>query len=111
MEAEKTGKRILAFVYDPSKKERGLLGHCLGYFLQNKNTRDILNSVFVLALVPISQVFTHSDILANQSMETSRWIVFEPDLMPLKHEVIYANSKEGERIVRELALNFGGANQ
>ena len=105
-EAQRTGRRIFAFVYDPSEKDRGKLQYGLGYFLQNRKTRETIAATFVVALVPISQVSARSDVLKGLSMEESHWIVFDSDLKPLQHAVIYANPQEGERIVLELAQQF-----
>ncbi len=106
-EARRTKRNILAFVYDPTQKERGRLQHGLSYFLQNQKTRETINSSFVVALVQLSQVSTKSNILEGQSMESSRWIIFNVDLEPLEQEVIYANPQEGERIVLKLAKQYG----
>jgi eukaryotic-like serine/threonine-protein kinase len=43
------------------------------------------------------------DILSQQSMEESCWVVLDPRLRPLEQKVIYANPQEAERIVSELA--------
>ena len=108
-EARRTGRNILAFVYDPAQKERGRLQHALGYFLQNRKTRETINSNFIAALVPLGQVSARSNVLEGQSMESSRWIIFNAELEPLEQAVIYANPQEGERIVLELAKRYGAA--
>ena len=105
--ARRTRRNILAFVYDPTHGKRGNLQHGLSYFLQNKKTRETINATFVVALVPISQVSARSNILNGQSMESSRWIVFSPNLEPLEQSVIYANPQEGERISLDLAKRYG----
>ena len=102
--ARRTGRNILAFVYDPAQKERGRLQHSLGYFLQNRKTRKTINASFVVALVQLLQISAVSGVLEGQSMETSRWIIFSVDLKPLEQAVIYANPQEGERIALELEL-------
>ena len=107
MEARRSGRNILAFVYDPTQEQSGHLQHGLGYFLENRKTRDTLRASFVLALVQLSQVTAVTAILQNESMENSRWILFNPDLQPLEQAVIYANPQEGERIARDLANRFG----
>ena len=106
-EAIRRGRNILAFVYDPTQEERGRLQHGLGYFLQNRKTRETINAAFIVALVPLSQVAAVTKILDNESMESSRWIVFDPHLDPLEQQVIRANPKEGERIALDLANRFG----
>ena len=106
-EARKTGRNILAFVYDPAQKERGRLQHSLDYFLQNRMTRETINAAFVVALVPLSQVSERSNVLDGKSMETSRWIIFNADLEPLEQAVIHANPQEGERIALDLAKRYG----
>ena len=106
-EAHRTGRNILTFVYDPTQEQRGRLQHCLSYFLENRKTLDTISEGFVLALVKLSQVATVTAILENESMESSRWIVFNPDLEPLEQAVIYANPQEAERIARDLANRFG----
>ena len=106
-EAHRTGRNILAFVYDPTQEQRGRLQHCLGYFLENRKTLDTINAAFVLALVQLPQVTAVTSILNNESMERSRWIVFDLDLEPLEQAVILGNPQDGERIARELANRFG----
>ena len=106
-EACLSGRNILAFVYDPTQEQRGRLQHGLGYFLQNRKTRETINAAFIVALVPLSQVAAVTTILDNESMETSRWIVFDPELEPLEQQVIHANSQGGERIALDLANRFG----
>ena len=106
-EAHRTGRNILAFVYDPTQEQRGRLQHCLGYFLENRKTLDTINSAFVLALVQLPQIAAVTSILNNESMERSRWIVFDLDLEPLEQAVIRANPQDGERIAHELANRFG----
>jgi serine/threonine protein kinase len=106
-EACRTGRRILAFVYDPTQKERGRLQHGLSYFLQNRKTREAIHDAFVVALVPISQVAAKSNALQGLSMESSHWVVFDTNLTPLEQAVIYANPQEGERIALDLARRFG----
>ena len=108
-EARRRGRSILAFVYDPSQKDRGQLHYCLSSFLANRKTRDAINSAFVVALVPMSQVAPVSSVLHGLSMETSRWIIFDQELNPQAQDVIYANAQEGERIVMDLAKRFGTA--
>jgi serine/threonine protein kinase len=102
-EAHRSGRPILAFVYDPSQPERGRLQHGLGYFLQNRRTRDVMNATFVTALVPLSEVMARSDLLNDVSMEESRWVVFDQDFKLVEQAVIYANPQEGERIMSDLA--------
>ncbi|HWG18356.1 MAG TPA: protein kinase [Acidobacteriaceae bacterium] len=105
--AECAGKRVLAFVYDPTQNARGQLRSKLGYFLQNRQTRDAMNSAFVVALVPLSQVIEISPILNGQSMEGARWVLFEPNNSALEQAVIYANPEEGEKIMNRLAEQYG----
>lgn len=106
-EARRSRRSILAFVYDPVQKDRGGLQHCLSYFLKNRKTREAINAAFVVALVPLSQVSATSTALQGLSMETSRWAVFDPDLVMRDQAVIYANPQEGERIALDLAKRFG----
>jgi len=106
-EAHRTGRNILAFVYDPTQEERGQLQHGLGYFLENRKTRDTINSSFTVALVPLSQVTAVTAILKDQSMERSRWIVFDQDLEPLEQKVIHANPEGGELVSLDLARRYG----
>jgi serine/threonine protein kinase len=106
-EAARSGRKILAFVYDPSQPERGRLQQSLGYFLQNRRTRDLMNAAFVTALVPLSQVVACSEVLSDVSMEQSRWVVFDSMLNPLEQAVIYANPQEAERLMKDLAKRFG----
>ncbi|MHC8334150.1 serine/threonine-protein kinase [Pseudomonas sp. LB3P25] len=103
IEAGRLNRSILAFVYDPTQPERGKLRWGLDYFLQNQRTRDIMNGTFVTALVPLAAIAAVSEILKQQSMEESRWVVLDQQLRPLEQQVIYANPQEAERIVRELA--------
>lgn len=105
-EARRTGRRILAFVYDPAEIGRSKLRHGLGHFLQNRKTRETIAAAFVVALVPVSQVSARSEALKGLSMEESRWIVFDSDLNPLEEAVVYANPQEGERIAHDLAQRF-----
>lgn len=97
---------ILAFVYDPSQNEKGQIEHQLGYFLQNKKTRGVLDATFVLALLTIEQVAEKSDILRDKSMESSRWVVFDSDFNALDEAVIYANPSEAEKISQRLSEQF-----
>ena len=105
--AELDGKRILAFVYDPTQDTRGQLEGKLFYFLQNRKTRDAMNSAFAVALVPLSQVNEISPVLNGQSMGGARWVVFEADNSVLEQDVIYANPEEGEKIMKRLAEQYG----
>ena len=52
------------------------------------------------------QVSAVTAILEEESMESSRWIVFDPDLNPLEQEVIYANPQQGEQIALDLANRY-----
>ena len=106
VEARRRSRLILAFVYDPTQPERGKLGWALNYFLQNRRTRDIMNGAFITALVPLAAIAAVSDILNQQSMEESRWVVLDHQLRPLDQQIIYANPKEAERIVDELAKRY-----
>lgn len=106
VEAGRRNRSILAFVYDPTQPERGKLRWALDYFLQNRRTRDIMNSAFVTALVPLAAITAVSDILKEQSMEESRWVVMDEQLRPLEQQVIYANPQVAERIVGELAERY-----
>lgn len=106
-QARRTGRRILAFVYDPAQKERGQLQYGLGYFLQNRKTRETIHGAFIIALLPLSQVSAKSNVLEGLSMESSRWIVFDAHLKMLEQSVIYANAQEGERIASDLAQRYG----
>ena len=106
-EAHRTGRNILAFVYDPTQEQRGRLQHGLGYFLENRKTRQTINAAFAVALVPLSQVAAVTAILEHESMERSRWIVFDPDLEPLEQKVIHANPQGGERAALDLAKRYG----
>ena len=105
--ANRTGRNILAFVYDPMQEERGQLQHGLGYFLENRKTRDTISASFEVALVPLSQVAAVTAILEDESMERSRWIVFDQDLKPLEQKVIHANPQGGEQTALELARRYG----
>lgn len=106
-DAHRTGRNILAFVYDPTQEGRGRLQYGLGYFLENRKTRDTINGSFTVALVPLSQVAAVTAILEDESMERSRWIVFNRDLEPLEQKVIYANPEEGEQTALDLARRYG----
>lgn len=105
--AAQSGQKILTFVYDPSQPDRGRLQYSLGYFLQNRRTRDTMNAAFITALVPLSQVAACTDVLDDVSMEQSRWVVFDSKLCPIEQAVIYANAQEAERIMSELATRLG----
>ena len=105
--ARRTGRNILAFVYDPTQEQRGRLQHGLVYFLENRKTRETINVSFAVALVPLSQVAVVTAILEHESMERSRWIVFDPDLEPLEQKVIHANPQGGERVALDLAKRYG----
>ena len=104
--ARRTGRNILAFVYDPAQKERGRLQHGLGYFLQNRRTRETINAAFIVALVRLSEVLANSNALKGQSMESSRWIILNADLELLEQAVIKANPQEGEKIALDLAKRY-----
>ena len=106
VEAGRRNCAILAFVYDPTQPERGKLRWGLTYFLQNRRTRDIMNGAFVTALVPLATIVALSEILNQQSMEESRWVVLDQKLRPLEQKVIYANPQEAERTVSELAGRY-----
>lgn len=102
-EAARRNLPILAFVYDPTQPERGQLRWSLGYFLQNRRTRDTINGAFITALVPLSAVSAISDILYDKSMEQARWVILDEKLHPLEQDVIHANPQDAERIIGELA--------
>lgn len=106
IEAGRRNCSILAFVYDPTQPERGKLRWALDYFLQNRRTRDIMNGNFVTALVPLAAIVAISDILTQQSMEQSRWVVLDQQLHPMDQQVIYANPQEAEKIVGDLAARY-----
>ena len=106
-EALRSKRNILAFVYDPTQEQDGQLQYQLRHFLQNRKTRDTINAAFIVALVPLPQVAAVTTILKEESMESSRWIVLDPNLNPLKQAVIYANPQEGERIALDLADRYG----
>ena len=106
VEAGRRNCAILAFVYDPTQPERGKLRWGLTYFLQNRRTRDIMNGAFVTALVPLAAIVALSEILNQQSMEESRWVVLDQKLRPLEQKVIYASPQEAERTVSELAGRY-----
>lgn len=97
---------IFAFVYDPSQKEKGQIEHQLGYFLQNKKTRDLLKATFVVTLLTTEQLAEKSDVLQGKSMESSRWVIFDTGFNILEEAVIYANPSEGESIVQRLTERF-----
>ena len=107
MEGRRTGRNILAFVYDPTQEQRGRLQHCLSYFLENRKTRETINGAFAVALVPLSQMAAVTTILKRESMERSRWIVFDQDLVPIEHNVIKANPQEGESVALDLEKLYG----
>lgn len=106
VEAGRRDRLILAFIYDPTQPERGKLRWALDYFLQNRRTRDTMNGAFVTALVPLAGISAVSEILKQQSMEESRWVVLDQRLRPLEQRVICANAQEAERVVGELAQRF-----
>lgn len=106
IEAGRSNRSILAFVYDPTQPKRGKLRWALDYFLQNRRTRDIMNDAFVTTLVPLAAIAAVSDILKQQSMEESRWVVMDQQLHPLEQQVICANPQVAERIVGELAERY-----
>jgi serine/threonine-protein kinase len=104
--AAEGGRHVLAFVYDPTKNERGRLAHALMYFLQNRKTRDAMNAAFVTALVPLSQLDGVTDLLDDKSMEQARWIVFDSALQPKEEAIVYPNAQEGERTIKRLAASY-----
>ncbi|MFD2837835.1 hypothetical protein ACFS3C_18565 [Azotobacter vinelandii] len=106
VEAGRRNCSILAFVYDPTQPERGKLRWALDYFLRNRRTRDIMNGAFVTVLVPLAAIAAVSEILKQQSMEQSRWVVLNQQLRPLEQQVICANAQEAERIVSVLAERY-----
>lgn len=106
VEADQRKRLILAFVYDPTQSDRGKLRWALGYFLQNRRTRDMMNEAFVTALVPLAAIAAVSDILKQQSMEESRWVVLDQQLRPLEQQVIYPNPQVAEQIIGELAERY-----
>jgi len=110
IDAERRNLPILAFVYDPSQPERGKLEWALGYFLENKRTRDIMNGAFVTALIPLSEIDKISDILNQKSMERSRWLILNRQLKPLQQDVIHANPQGAEKIIESLAEKYMNTN-
>lgn len=105
--ARRERRHILAFVYDARQPKRGKLEYCLGNFLENRKTRETIDAAFVVALVELSQVVAVTDILNNRSMESARWVIFDPDLQAKQEAVIYANPQEGEKTAFDLAIRYG----
>ena len=52
-----------------------------------------------------------SDILTQQSMARSRWVVLDQQLRPLDQQVIHANPQAAERIVGELADRYAAGSE
>ncbi|WP_158087357.1 protein kinase domain-containing protein [Pantoea rwandensis] len=105
-EAESRNKKIITFVYDNSKKNRGDLNRVLMYFLQNAKTRELMNENFTTALVPIEDFSNYSQCLEAESMETARWVLLDRSLNFIDQKVIYANSEEAEKIMENLTHKF-----
>lgn len=107
-QAKAQGRHLLAFVYDPAKPQRSRLDHALRYFLQNRKTRDTMNSAFLAALIPLSQLVGITDILDGKSMEEARWIVFDAELDAKEEARIYANASQGEIDIARLSRTYAG---
>ncbi|WP_242154529.1 hypothetical protein [Sphingomonas sp. BAUL-RG-20F-R05-02] len=65
-----------------------------------------MNAAFITALVPLAQIAEVSDVLDDQSMERSRWVVLDADLHPLEQHVIHANGEGGESAMLALADRY-----
>lgn len=65
-----------------------------------------MNGAFVTALVALAAIAAVSEILEQQSIGESRWVVLDQRLNPLEQQVIYANLQVAERIVGELAERY-----
>jgi len=105
--ARQTGRRIIAFVYDPRQPGNGQLQYGLQYFLQNKKTRDAIRDAFIVALVPLSDVSARSNVLEGQSMESSRWVVLDADLTVLRQGHVNVNPQDAESMAIDLAKRYG----
>ena len=107
-EAQNKNKKILTFVYDNSKKNRGDLNRVLYFFLQNAKTRELMNENFITALVPLDEFSNYSQCLESESMETARWVLLDSNLDFFGQQVIYANAEQAEEIMTNLTRKFKG---
>jgi serine/threonine-protein kinase len=94
---------ILAFAYSATQPECGKLRWALDYFLRDRRTPDTMNEALVTALAPLAVIAAVCQILKQQSMEESHWVVLDQRLRSLEQQVIYANPQATEWILGGLA--------
>lgn len=56
--------------------------------------------------MPLSAINAISEILVQQSMEETRWVVLDQQLRLVEQQVIYANAQEEERIMGVLVARY-----
>ncbi len=95
---------LFLVVFDEQHKSLSKLSHSLGYFMEYETTKDLVDSNFVVALIPSSQVAGHSVVPEDDPLENARLIIFSPDGAVMRSEGAYANPDVGlERIRQTLA--------
>lgn len=105
-EAQKLGREILAFVYDPILPERGGIHWSLIYFLEYAKTRDMMNDYFITALITIKDFSSYSDALEQCSMKNGRYVLIDKNMNAKYQDGIVGNADEGDRAIRNLILLF-----
>jgi serine/threonine-protein kinase len=105
-EAKKSGREILAFVYDPTLPEREGIHWSLIYFLEYAKTRDMMNNYFITALITIKDFSSYSNALDQCSMKNGRYVLIDKNMNAKYQDGIVGNADEGGKAIRNLILIF-----
>jgi serine/threonine-protein kinase len=98
-EAKRTERRVFVVLFDENHPLMSKLDHALGYFMEYEATKALVDTHFVVAVIPLS---AGRNLIPTGALELVRWFVLDKEGEILDEQDVYANPAQGLKAVTEL---------
>lgn len=98
-EAKRVERRLFVVVFDENHPVLSKLDHALGYFMEYEATKVLVDTHFVVAVIPLS---AGRSLIPTGTLELVRWFVLDTEGKILDQKDVYANADEGLKAVTKL---------
>lgn len=104
--SKKKQKPMFIVIYDESHPKKSKLSHSLGYFMEYKTTKKLVQKNFIQVLISSENITDKHLIPIDEPLENCLLVILSPDNNIVRQEGVYANSDEGLKRVREIIATW-----
>ena len=105
-ESESRNVPIFAVIYDPDHPTHSKLEHALGYFMEYRTTKKLVDEHFVAAVIPRDADDAGKLVPDDNPLERCLWVVLDPKGNIIDRQGVSGNPDSGMNIIRMLIKRF-----